>query len=254
MRYLAASLLTVCLAPMAIAAQTEYKTDILTGRVTDLSGRPVADAQVGATSLATGLTRSRATDSTGRYRIVFSEHAPQYQLVAKRMGFTPVQRTIRRVSSEDEQINTDMRFGGAPLALSMVEVTGNPNRAVRGQAKKSSERDPTVPNPVADILALKDSLHLSAVQIVGLTDLADSLQAKNTALFTGVHTYILKQRGNGDPAQIANTVSQMLQEASTNTDRAVAGAQALLRPEQWILIPQGIRDRPLTDGVTPDSE
>lgn len=254
MRYLTASLLTVCLAPMTIAAQTEYKTDILTGRVTDLSGRPVADAQVGATSLATGLTRSRATDSTGRYRIVFSEHAPQYQLVAKRMGFTPVQRTIRRVSSEDEQINTDMRFGGAPLALSMVEVTGNPNRAIRGRAEKSSERDPTVPNPVADILALKDSLHLSAVQIVGLTDLADSLQAKNTALFTGVHTYILKQRGNGDSAQIANTVSQMLQEASTNTDRAVAGAQALLRPEQWILIPQGIRDRPLTDGGPPDSE
>ena len=254
MRYLTASLLTVCLAPMAIAAQTESKTDILTGRITDLSGRLVADAQVGATSLATGLTRSRATDSTGRYRIVFPEHAPQYQLVAKRMGFTPVQRTIRRVSSEDELFIADMQFVGSPVALSMVEVTGGTDRPLRREPDKPSPGEAIVPNPVADILALKDSLHLSAVQIVGLTDLADSLQAKNTALFTGVRTYILKQRGSGDPTQITNTVSQMLQEASTNTDHAVAGAQALLRPEQWLLIPQGIRDRPPTDGGTPDSE
>jgi hypothetical protein len=39
----------------------------------------------------------------------------------------------------------------------------------------------------------------------------------------------------------------MLEEASRNTERAVLDAQKLLRAEQWILLPQVIRDRPVPE-------
>lgn len=243
MRYVAALLVSVLLAPAALYAQAATRTDVLTGRVTDLGGRPVAEAQVEVTSLGSNLTRTRLTDSAGRYRIVFPEHAPRYQVTARRMGFSPVQRTIRRGSTADELFIADMQFVGSPVALSMVEVTGDTDRPLRREPANPSPGEATVPNPVADILALKDSLHLSAVQIVGLTDLADSLHAKNSALFRGIHTLIVKQKENGDATEMAGTVSLMLQEASGNSDRAVRAAEKLLRPEQWILIPQGIRER-----------
>lgn len=243
MRYYAALLVSVLLAPTALDAQAATRTDVLTGRVTDLGGRPVAEAQVEVTSLGSNLTRTRLTDSAGRYRIVFPEHAPRYQVTARRMGFSPVQRTIRRGSTADELFIADMQFVGSPVALSMVEVTGDTDRPLRREPANPSPGEATVPNPVADILALKDSLHLSAVQIVGLTDLADSLHAKNSALFRGIHTLIVKQKENGDATEMAGTVSLILQEASGNSDRAVRAAEKLLRPEQWILIPQGIRER-----------
>jgi hypothetical protein len=36
----------------------------------------------------------------------------------------------------------------------------------------------------------------------------------------------------------------MLEEASGNTARAIAATEKLLRPEQWAILPQVIRDRP----------
>src|SRR4051812_16568398 len=55
MRILIASLCLLWAMPHAARAQSEI--DILTGVVTDLAGHPVAGAQVGATSLGTGVTR-----------------------------------------------------------------------------------------------------------------------------------------------------------------------------------------------------
>jgi hypothetical protein len=222
-------------APAWLFAQ-ERPTDILAGRVTDLAGRPVAEAQIEALSLGSKVVRTQLTDSAGRYRISFPENAPRYQVTAKKMGFAPVQRTIQRGSTQDELFVADVQFTASPVALSMVEVTGDIYRPVEDDASG----DATVPNPVAEILARKDSLHLSAVQIVGLTDLADSLHTQNTALFKRIQTLLSKQKENGDPTDLTGTVSLILQEASANSDRAVRAAEKLLRPEQWTLIPKGI--------------
>lgn len=237
------SLLCFCLAPAAAQAQSEPRTDILTGRVTDLTGKPVADAQVGATSLGSGLTRSHTTDVEGRYRIYFPETAPRYLLQVKRMGFTPVQRTITRRTKGPEQMTIDMQLGGTPLALSMVEINGSPDAPTARESDRHSF-DATVPNPVTEILALKDSLHLSAVQIVALTDVADTLQAKNSALYKQIRLLIAKSQAAGDVNQMAGTIAMMLQEASGNTQRAVAQAEKLLQPEQWLVLPRAIRDLP----------
>ncbi len=44
---------------------------------------------------------------------------------------------------------------------------------------------------------------------------------------------------------MAGTIAMMLQEASTNTQRAVLQAEKLLQPEQWSILPQVIRDLPV---------
>jgi len=235
-------LLALCLAPAALDAQTGVRADILTGRVTDVTGRPVADAQVGATALGSGLTRSMSTDTDGRYKLFFPQTARQYVVLVKRMGFAPVQRTITRHTGGSEEMTIDMQLGGAPLALSMVEVTGGSDAPPTRETESPSVIDATVPNPVSEILALKDTLHLSAVQMVGLTDVADSLQAKNSRIYKNIRALLAKSQEAGDVGQMAGSVAIMLEEASGNTAKAITAAEKLLRPEQWQVLPQAIRD------------
>src|SRR3990170_2083129 len=230
-------LATVLGAPALLAAQTARPTDVLFGRVTDLAGRPVADAQIEIVSFGSSLTRTQLTDSAGQYRLSFPEHAPSYRVTARRMGFAPVQRAIQRGSAQDEVFVVDIQFTASPVALSMVEVTGDPF-AVIERVEDYAPGESVVLNPVAEILARKDLLRLSAVQVLGLSDIADSLQAQNSALFRRVHTLIAKHNQNGDPTEVTGTVAMMLREASVNSDRAVSAAEKVLRPEQWKLIPK----------------
>jgi hypothetical protein len=137
----------------------------------------------------------------------------------------------------------DLQLGGTPLALSMVEINGESGAAPTREMERRSEADATVPNPVADILALKDTLHLSAVQIVGLTDVADTLQSRNGKIYQNIRTLLAKSQEAGDVGQMAGSVALMLEEASRNTASAVSAAEKFLRPEQWQILPLGIRDQ-----------
>jgi hypothetical protein len=243
MRNLTLALAVVALVPLGVHAQTIPGSDVITGRVTDLTGHPIANAQIGVTSASTGKTRTQSTDDNGRYRIYFPETAPNYKLLAKRMGFSPVQRTIARKSEGPEEMRVDLQFGGTPLALSDVEIEGSSDAPAPSEAEKPLPRDVTVPNPVLDILALKDTLHLSAVQVVGLNDLADSLQAKNTRIYHDIRTLLAKSQAAGDVNQMTGSVTLMLEEASRNTTHAVVLALKLLRQEQFVVLPSEIRDR-----------
>jgi hypothetical protein len=234
-------LLCIWLAPATLRAQSDAGSDVLTGRVTDYNGRPVADAQVGVTAVGSGLTRSHSTDAEGRYKIYFPEMAPRYMLQVKRMGFSPVQRNVIRRTKGPEWMTIDMQLGGAPLALSMVEINGSSDAPVVREKETRPSLDTTVPNPVAEILKLKDTLHLSAVQIVGLSGVADTLQAKNSRLYQNIRTLIAKSREAGDNTQMAGSVAIMLEEASANTARAVAEVEKLLLPEQWAILPAEMR-------------
>ena len=235
---IALPLLALWLAPAELESQEETRADVLSGRVTDLTGRPIVDAQVGATALGSGITRSISTDAEGRYRLFFPRTARQYVLLVKRLGFAPLQRTITRRTNRPEEMTIDVQLGGTPLALSLVEITGESDALPTRQTKSRPSVDATVPNPVAEILALKDTLHLSAVQIAGLTDVADSLRTKNT----NIRTLLAKSQEAGNAGQMAGSVALMLDEASDNTARAVTAAEKLLRPEQWQVLPQVIKD------------
>ena len=242
-------IIAASLIPGAGKAQTETGADILLGRVTDMNGRPIGDAQVGVTSLQSGLRRSVTTDGEGRYKIYFPETPPRYLVLVKKLGFAPAQQTIIRHTTKPEEMTVDMKLGGTPLALSMVEIEGEAGASPR----RENDSEPiapvvfgpagTVPNPVAEILALKDTLHLSAVQIVGLTDVSDSLLAKNARIYKDITTLLLKSKAAGNANQMAGSIAMMLVEASDNTTRAVSAAEKLLQPEQWLLLPAAIRDQ-----------
>src|SRR5437764_10112094 len=106
------SLLAVVMIGASSLRAQDGPHDVLLGRITDIGGRPLSDAQVGVTSLATGKKRTFTTDEEGRYRVVFPENAKQYVILVKRVGFSPVQRTVTRRSGGDEEIRTAVQFGG----------------------------------------------------------------------------------------------------------------------------------------------
>jgi hypothetical protein len=195
------------------------------------------------TAVGSGATRSATTDAEGHYRIFFPGTASEYQLRVKRMGFAPAQRTVTRRTKAPEQMTIDLELGGAPLALSMVEVNGSSDGPSPAHAPDKAAGDAAVPNPVAEILAMKDTLHLSAVQILALTDVADTLQSKNSKIYRDIQALLAKSAAAGDATQMAGTVAMMLEEASGNTTRAVVSVQKLLRPEQWDALPSTIRAR-----------
>ena len=155
MRFLPALLLYILIAPTRLFAQ-ETPTDVLRGRVVDLGGRPVAEAQIEVVSLGSKASQPGTPIPPVRYRITFPENATRYQVTARKMGFSPVQKTFQRGSARDEVFVADFQFTGSPLALSMVEITGRPDRP-SPRRNESAAADTTVPNPVAEILALKDS-------------------------------------------------------------------------------------------------
>lgn len=236
------SLLAFSLLGAPLRAQSDSGVDVLSGRITDLAGKPIADAQVITTAAGSGVTRTTTTDPDGRYRTYFPETASQYQVQVKRMGFAPVQRTVTRRTRAPESMTIDIQLGGTPLALSMVEINGSTDAPPLRDVKSVSIADVSVPNPIAEILALRDSLHLSAVQIVGLGELSDTLRARNTTIYRNIRTLLAKSAAAGDATQMAGSVAMMLEEASGNTSRAVVAARNLLRPEQWEILPLAIRD------------
>src|SRR3954462_3291049 len=240
---LGAIALALSVAAGALGAQSDQRADVLSGRVTDVAGKPVAEAQVITTAVGSGTTRSATTDAAGHYRIFFPGTAAEYQLQVKRMGFVPAQRTITRRTKSPEQMTVDLELGGLPLALSMVEVNGSSDGPARAQAHDKGAGDAAVPNPVTEILAMKDTLHLSAVQILALTEVASTLESKNSKIYRDIKTLLAKSAEAGDATQLAGTVAMMLEEASGNTTRAVVSVQKLLRPEQWDALPQTIRSR-----------
>jgi hypothetical protein len=130
-----------------------------------------------------------------------------------------------------------------------VEVEGS-SYAPPPREPDKAVGDASVPNPLADILAMKDTLHLSAVQIVELGNLSDSLQTRNARIYSNIRALLAKSADAGDVTQMAGTVAMMLEQAAGNTSSAVAAAQKLLRSEQWAILPQAIRDRPESEPTT----
>jgi Carboxypeptidase regulatory-like domain len=223
-------------------SQPEPRSDVISGRVTDLDGHPIENALVGATASPSGVTRTYTTAADGRYKIYFPGVSPQYSLQVKRMGFAPVQRTVKRRTNGGEQMTVDIQLGGTPLALSMVEINGAGNAPLES-GRGVLAADVTMPNPIAIIVAMKDTLHLSAVQIVGLGYVSDTLQAKNSRIYLNIRTLLSKAQAAGDATEMAGSVALMLEEASRNTTDALVSAGKLLRPEQWAILPPDIRDR-----------
>ena len=158
------------------------------------------------------------------------------------MGFSPCS-VLSRVARRARAHALDLHFVAEHRSRCRWGNKRQPDPSP-SEREKPSSFDTRVPNPVAEILKLKDTLQLSAVQIVALTDVADTLQATNGRLYRTIQTLLAKSQEAGDKKQMAGSIAMMLEEASTNTARAVAEAEKLLRPEQWAILPVEIRSQP----------
>ena len=102
-------------------AQVGSTTDILMGKISGLDSQSVAGARVEATSLETGITRTKATGADGRYTIVFPDGGGSYRLTVRAIGMEPVTRNIARQGDEDRLI-TDFTMGRTATQLATVQV------------------------------------------------------------------------------------------------------------------------------------
>lgn len=172
------ALLTV-MAPRATRAQVGSTTDILTGRVMSPDGKPLAGARVEATSVETGITRSRTTNADGRYTILFPDGGDSYQMTIRFIGYAPAQFTLARQADEDRLV-ADVRLSPVATQLGPVVVRGNAATGRREQPGPGSvERTLTgdqlqrLPIDPTDLAALA-SLTPGVVAITGTDSTAAS--------------------------------------------------------------------------------
>jgi len=115
-----------------LSAQVGSSTDILTGRVTGPEGQAVQGARVEATSIETGVSRSRNTDAQGRYTILFPDGGGQYRVTARMLGLSPTTAMVIRQSDEDRLVHD--------FALTTTATTLDAVVVIARQAPRAGER------------------------------------------------------------------------------------------------------------------
>ena len=113
--------------PARAFAQVGSTTDILMGRIAGVDSQAVAGARVEATSVETGITRTKTTGPDGRYTIIFPDGGGNYRLTVRALGMAPVTRNIQRQGDED-RIVTDIDMGRIATQLATVQVRAAPRR------------------------------------------------------------------------------------------------------------------------------
>lgn len=136
-------------------------TDIITGRVVGPDSQPVQGVRVEATSVETGVTRSRSTDARGRYTILFVDGGGQYRVTARSLGMSPQTALVVRTADEDRLVQ-DFTLSSIASVLETVEVSaratprpgdraepGGTQRLLSGEQLQRLPIDPSDPNVIA---------------------------------------------------------------------------------------------------------
>jgi outer membrane receptor protein involved in Fe transport len=104
----------------ALNAQTT--TGTVRGSVKDQNGAPVADAEVQARNVATGVQRSTTTRSDGSY--VMPGMVPAtYELAVRHIGFTPLRRQVVVQIGTTQDVDFALQAGAVELQAVTVEAT-----------------------------------------------------------------------------------------------------------------------------------
>ncbi len=123
----AACAVFILFSSFAAAQDLDYVT--IGGRVTDSNGQAVAGANMSATSVETGETRSVITDDEGRYRLVNLKPGG-YKIKAAANGFG-IQETPAIVTISAQNVQRDFKLNPADVrAEQTVTVTGDDGPAV----------------------------------------------------------------------------------------------------------------------------
>lgn len=159
------------LAFLATTAHAQTGTASLRGRVVDPAGAPVPNAQVSLTNPASGLQRGTLTNPSGFYTIA-AVPPGTYALRIVRIGFSPLERTVRLPVGET--ITLDLGMAPTAVQLSAVTVT-----ATQGVDPRSSEVSANVSTEQIE------NLPLSNRNFLNLATLAPGVQSRQAGLSAG---------------------------------------------------------------------
>jgi hypothetical protein len=99
-----------------------------------------------------------------------------------------------------------------------------------------------LPNPITQIIAEKDSIALTDSQVVRLTAIRDSLDAKNKLVQDAIKAVVDKAGANPDPGALFGALRPKLDEGRANAQKAVTQAKGILTPEQWAKLPDRVKN------------
>lgn len=130
-----ASLLVLLAAPLLLAQTID--TASVRGRVTDLAGSPVADAEITIKNLETGFLQSARADKDGRYVVARLPVAGHYQISISGAGLQPTTSKTFGLRA-GETATLDFRL--APAAVQTTIVVSGTTSDVRTDSPQMSVR------------------------------------------------------------------------------------------------------------------
>ena len=111
--------------------------------------------------------------------------------------------------------------------------------------------DSALPNPAGATLAMRDSLRLDSGQVVLLTGLRDSLAARNSVRVDSLRRVLERLGTSPDPSRLMGLMPQLrplFQAAREDVSKAIVDVHAVLREDQWAMLPASVKDFQLTPG------
>jgi hypothetical protein len=105
--------------------------------------------------------------------------------------------------------------------------------------------DSVLPNPAGIALAMRDSLKLDSGQAVLLEPLRDSLAARNSVRVDSLRHAFQKIGDTPSPSQLIGLMPQLrplFQAARDDVARAIVDVHAVLRDDQWAMMPAAVKD------------
>jgi hypothetical protein len=176
---------------LALPQAADSQSDVLTGRVFDPDGAPLAGARVEAVSIDTEITRSALTDRNGRYLIMFPDGGGRYVVRVTYIGMGEVVETVIREAGE-EILLTDLAMSISAIPLDGITVraaaptpgqgdTGEESLSLSQQMLNRLPLPDLDPNTVAQLAAGviatdADSLTgLAGFSVAGMSDLLNQV-------------------------------------------------------------------------------
>ena len=98
------------------------------------------------------------------------------------------------------------------------------------------------PNPIAQILEMRDTLALTDSQVTSLGPIADSLKATTDTIAAQLQQQVDSLGTGGDMRSIFPTIQPRLQEGRDAYLKAIESAKGVLTPEQWEKLPDSLRN------------
>ncbi len=204
-----------------------------------------------------GWGQFRGTDNTLLYVRGFDPVSNSYKYeVNQRFGATRQGQNGIRVPF---QLGIQARYTVGPDRMrDMIRqmISGGGNNANGGRGGNAGAGGPGAPgggpgggffnavnaNPLAQIIALKDTISLSAEQVAKLQPLADSLGTKQKALGAEFQKVMKDAGANPDMGALFGKMRPKLEAAQKDRAAALKEAQAILTPEQWGKLPERLRN------------